>query len=100
MSPDDILAELPRELRQPQRTKAPRRRTMKSHVQGLSASANSLLAILGTERIGMDFDALVRATGFAASDLSQSLMELELSGLVVNTQGHYQFAPESMSNIN
>lgn len=91
-SVDDIVAEMPRELREQPSVPT----LIDSDVvdaSNLSSHASGLLTVLSTERISFDFDALVRRTGLGAADLSQTLMELELSGMVVNTQGQYQFAP-------
>lgn len=91
-SVDDIMLELPREMREC----APTTTLTQPNVleaTSLSVGAASLLDILTVERIGFDFDALIRRSGMGAADLSQTLMELELSGMVVNVQGQYQFAP-------
>lgn len=88
---DDIMAELPRALRQP--ALEPSLADTVEHVPSLSSSASGVLEVLRMERVAFDFDALIRKTGMGASALSQTLMELELSGLVVNAQGHYQCAP-------
>lgn len=108
--PDDILAEWPRELRQQLATsvfaeyvpsmasstaenesKAPTQQAkQRINWQELSQSACKILSLLLEEKAAFDFDALIRKTGMGASDLSQTLMELELTGLVANAQGHYQ----------
>ncbi len=88
---DDIMAELPRSLRQPALENTI---TDKGELpSNLSNSASDVLEMLSTERVAFDFDALIRKTGLGASALSQTLMELELSGMVVNAQGQYQYAP-------
>lgn len=103
-STDDMLEELPREARKttasqetvrvsPPDTAASQLISPMPQSEGLSAPASSLLQLFWQERIGLDFDALIRKTGMGASDLAQTLMELELSGQVVNAQGHYQYAP-------
>ncbi|MBJ7551593.1 DNA-processing protein DprA [Marinomonas ostreistagni] len=104
---DEMIEELPRESRlmsslskettTPSRKKVPLtdRQTRQSTLQtgGLSGQASSLLQIFWQERISLDFDALIRKTGMGASELAQILMELELSGQVINAQGHYQYTP-------
>lgn len=95
---DDILAELP--LVEASTLQLPASKPSMQEEQkpaldlsGLSTLACSLLSILREERVGMDFDALVRRSGFVAADLSQTLMELELSGVIANAQGQYQIVP-------
>lgn len=88
---DDIMAELPRTLRQPALVQTVEETD--GVVATLSSSASKVLALLCTERVAFDFDALIRKTGMGASVLSQTLMELELSGMVLNAQGQYQCAP-------
>ncbi|SBS30826.1 hypothetical protein MAQ5080_01770 [Marinomonas aquimarina] len=92
LSIDDIMAELPRALRQPA-LEAGTTLSEEVDASNLSRSATGLLEVLSREREAFDFDALIRKTGMGAADLSQTLMELELSGMVVNAQGHYQCAP-------
>lgn len=88
---DDILSELPRGLRLPL-ANAHQEAKQKALPEG-SEEAQWLFNCLQKERIGMDFDALVRLTKWQAPDLSQVLMELELAGVLINAQGQYQIAP-------
>ena len=92
-SVEDILAELPRQYRRSPLVRQPQDDLLSDVAGELSASAQTLVALFNVERIALDFDALVRRTGLPAQELSQTLMELELCGIIVNTQGHYQFAP-------
>ena len=96
-SVEDILAELPREIRtsadHPEHKAIISDEGLHVALNSLSGAAQTLLSVFNMERIGMDFDALVRRTGLPAGELSQTLMELELSGVIVNAQGQYQFAP-------
>ncbi|MBM6550673.1 DNA-processing protein DprA [Marinomonas ostreistagni] len=92
---DDILAELPRSVRSPVgdvKQDVSALPEGKVDVSGFSISAQTLVEVFQQERIGLDFDALVRRTGLPAPELSQTLMELELSGVITNAQGQYQFS--------
>ena len=89
---DDMLAELPRALRTPPPVTSPDI-TNDTISMGISAEAQLLLRSLRNERVAMDFDALIRITNWCAPDLSQTLMELELAGVLTNMQGLYQVKP-------
>ncbi|TDO97404.1 DNA-processing protein DprA [Marinomonas balearica] len=55
----------------------------------LSVDAKTLFEILQQERVGLDFDELIRLTSWPAPNLMQTLMELELNSLIANQQGMY-----------
>ncbi|WCN07425.1 DNA-processing protein DprA [Marinomonas mediterranea] len=55
----------------------------------LSEDAKTVFSHLDRERVGLDFDELIRLTNWPAPNLMQTLMELELNSLISNQQGMY-----------
>ncbi|MEO9654123.1 DNA-processing protein DprA [Marinomonas sp.] len=75
-------------------TKSPPVHKSQVSMQTASSVGKTLMDLLIESADGLDFDALVRASGLQAPQLMQTLMELELTGCVVNIGGLYRLSQD------